>query len=295
MITVLLSTYNGERYLREQIDSILNQQDVDIQLLVRDDGSKDGTLDILEDYQRKDLLTYYSGENLGPQRAFMQMLKDAPESDFYAFADQDDFWKPEKLKTAEQSLIKGDAELYYCQTELVDENLQTLAHQIPIHPFGTFPEALIYKFVGGCTMVMTKKLRDKMNLYVPDYLSMHDVWVYSVALALGYKVIFDPVPHILYRQHSSNVLGQGQSRLKIWKQRWQRFTSSESERYKSALEIQKGFATMMPDDTKRQLDDFIKAKKSLKTRMRLLFSKEFSCASKPIDRFFRINLIFNTF
>ena len=295
MITVLLSTYNGAKYLREQIDSILAQDSVEVRLVVRDDGSTDGTLDILHEYSEKGQLTYYSGPNLGPQRAFLQMLKDAPDSDYYAFADQDDFWKPEKLYMAVKFLICKKAELYYCQTQLVDESLQPLPNQIPIKPLGTFTESLIYKFIGGCTMVMTKKLRDKVNLYTPERLSMHDVWVYSVALGLGYEVAFDPKPHILYRQHGHNVLGQGQGKMKIWKDRWTRFKNSESERYVTACEIWKGYGRLMPDSTRRPLVYFIAAKKSFFKRMKLLFSNEFTCASKPIRRMFRLNLLFNTY
>ena len=83
-VIVLLSTYNGERFLREQIDSILNQEGIDVNLIVRDDGSKDSTLDILEEYKKEGKLKYYTGENKRTAQSFMDLIYTAPEAEFYA-------------------------------------------------------------------------------------------------------------------------------------------------------------------------------------------------------------------
>lgn len=93
MITVLMSTYNGEKYLKEQLDSILNQEQVDLKLLIRDDGSTDGTVNILKEYENSHTnIKWYSGLNLGCGKSFFQLVLDAPKSDYYAFVDQDDVW-----------------------------------------------------------------------------------------------------------------------------------------------------------------------------------------------------------
>ena len=89
-ITVLMSTYNGEMFIREQIDSILNSKDVELQLLVRDDGSSDQTIPILKSYQTKKKLSFYQGHNVRPAKSFMELLCKAPSSKYYAFSDQDD-------------------------------------------------------------------------------------------------------------------------------------------------------------------------------------------------------------
>lgn len=99
-ILVLMSTFNGEKFIREQIESILAQENVNIKLLVRDDGSTDKTLDILNEYKNKGKLNYYIGKNLGPQLSFMHLLQNAPYCEYYAFADQDDVWLKDKLSTA---------------------------------------------------------------------------------------------------------------------------------------------------------------------------------------------------
>lgn len=129
LITVLMSSYNGERYIREQIDSILHQQEVNIKLFVRDDGSTDGTLQILQEYQEAGLLNFYTGKNLKPARSFMQLLKDAPQADYYAFSDQDDYWKPTKLNQAIKrlKLSTNTPALYFCQTQLADKDLKLLS------------------------------------------------------------------------------------------------------------------------------------------------------------------------
>ncbi|MBQ4399872.1 MAG: glycosyltransferase, partial [Alphaproteobacteria bacterium] len=103
-VLVLMSTYNGEKYLKTQLDSILAQQGVNVQILVRDDGSSDGTLPILQAYAAQGKLTYYTGPNLKPAKSFMDLIYNAPQADFYAFADQDDYWLPEKLICAVNKL-----------------------------------------------------------------------------------------------------------------------------------------------------------------------------------------------
>ena len=129
---VLMSTYNGARFIREQLDSILDQTgEFELDLWVRDDGSTDGTKDILNDYESRGLLRWYTGENLGPAQSFLDLVRRTLGYDWYAFADQDDFWMPEKLSWALETLEKIDAArenavLYFSNAELADEALSPL-------------------------------------------------------------------------------------------------------------------------------------------------------------------------
>lgn len=125
-ITVLMSSYNGEKYISEQIDSILHQENCNVNLIVRDDGSSDNTCEILEQYQKNNLLTWYSdGENLRPAHSFLRLLANAPDSDYYAFADQDDYWMTDKLDHAIKAIgNRSDIPMiYYANSELVDSEL----------------------------------------------------------------------------------------------------------------------------------------------------------------------------
>lgn len=100
MVCVLLSTYNGEKYLEEQLNSLIKQEDVELRILVRDDGSKDRTHEILDKWQKRGHINWYEGKNKGAAQSFMDLIYNAPEADYYAFCDQDDVWLPEKLKVA---------------------------------------------------------------------------------------------------------------------------------------------------------------------------------------------------
>lgn len=127
-VQVLLSTYNGEKYLKEQIESILKQKEVDIHLLVRDDGSSDSTIKILEEISNKNKkITFYKGKNIGPARSFMELLKKSEEADYYSFADQDDIWEENKIISAINKLKNtNEPELYLSALGIVNEKLENI-------------------------------------------------------------------------------------------------------------------------------------------------------------------------
>lgn len=293
-VCILMSTYNGEKYLEEQIKSILQQEGVHTFILARDDGSKDQTKALLECYSNIGKVSYYSGENLGPARSFMRLLNDAPDCEYYAFSDQDDFWKPEKLRTAVEVLksYSGIPALYFSQTQLTDEHLNPTETK-KIHPLLTFGESLVYEFAPGCTMVMNKKLRDIVCSYTPNYLKMHDVWVYSIALSIGAKVIFDPVPHILYRQHGRNAVGQGYGITEAWRRRLKRIVNNEQSRYQRGIELRNGFLSFMDKENADLLRLFIQGKNNLSKRLRILSDKRFRSAEKSVNRRFKVSLLLN--
>ncbi len=296
-VTILLSSYNGENYLEEQLESIVAQKDVLTSILVRDDGSTDGTCDILDRWQQKTDLRWYRGENIGPARSFMDLLRQASDSCYYAFSDQDDYWLSDKLKVAVDKLESYEKRpaLYFCQTELVDKNLNRV-NSVIIHPRLTFGESLVYQFIGGCTMVMNRALRDVILMYDPQYLSMHDVWIYDVAQAIGAHVVFDHIPHILYRQHGGNVTGQSTSVMTEWKHRTGRIIKRElHSRSRLAQEIRTGFFDVMPEDNRCVLSDFIAGKSHLIQRLRLLKDHRFLCSDRKTWHNFQIAVLMNIY
>ena len=296
-VKVLLSSFNGEVFLEEQLESIAAQKGVQAAVLVRDDGSTDRTCEILDRWQEKDRLTWYRGENLGPARSFMDLLRHAGDSCYYAFSDQDDYWLKDKLKVAVEKL-EGYEErpaLYFCQTELTDKYLNRV-NSVIIHPLLTFGESLVYQFVGGCTMVMNRALRDMILRYDPKYLSMHDVWIYDVAQAIGAHVVFDRIPHILYRQHGGNVTGQSTSVMTEWKHRTSRIVKRDlHSRSKVAQEIYHGYFDLMPEENKRILTDFIDGKTHLRQRLRLLRDGRFQCGDRETYYHFRMAVLMNIY
>ena len=291
-----MSTYNGEQYLREQIDSIIQQQEVNISLIVRDDGSTDLTKSILEEYQRAGQLSYYSGENLGPQKSFYELIKQAPTSDYYALADQDDIWLPIKLKTAVAKLTEYQEEpaLYCSSTRLTDNNLQSI-RQLDIHPMLSFGESLVYAYASGCTMVFNDALRKDVVSYQPKYMDMHDRWIINIAFAIGGKVIYDKQSLILYRQHDHNAVGLHDSEWKKWKQRFLRIWNHQQKRSLSAIELYKGFQHRITPENKDILLLFIEGKKSMSKRIRLLFDNRFKCGDKKTWLLFKWAVMLNTY
>lgn len=296
-ISVLMSTYNGGRYLKQQIDSILQQEGVEVHLLVRDDGSTDNTLDILKSYAQKGQLKWYQGENLKSARSFLRLLKDSEKCDYYAFADQDDYWEVEKLRVAVERLqdYKEDTyALYLAQPQAADPNLNPLP-TTQFKPLNTFGESLVYRFAMGCTMVMNNKLREVIISYEQQYPCMHDVWIYTIAHAIGSKVIWDNQPHTLNRQHGNNVVGLGEGICKKWSARLKRLCNKEEERYHQNSEIREAFRHLMPLENKDTIDTFVQAKHSLSDRFKLILSPKYHCSNSTTYTLFLLSAILNRF
>ena len=220
-IQVLLSTYNGEKYIKEQIDSILKQEEVEISLLIRDDGSCDKTLEIIEDFKKSNPnITYYSGKHLGPARSFMDLINNSGEFNYYAFSDQDDVWKPKKLISAINKLNQSNQpSLYLSSMDIVDENLNFIETKYVDGNF-CFEGEMIKNFATGCTQVFNKSLKEIIKSYTPNYIIMHDSWITRVCYAIGGNVIIDKNSYINYRQHQNNVLGYKEKSLQKLKRQF---------------------------------------------------------------------------
>ena len=126
-VAVLMSTYNGEQFLREQLDSILDQENVDLNLYVRDDGSNDHTIDILSEYADKHSnVHFYRGDkNLGACGSFLELLSKEYDADYFALADQDDIWDKDKISVAIEKLKTLPADkpaLYHSNLRIVDQD-----------------------------------------------------------------------------------------------------------------------------------------------------------------------------
>lgn len=207
-IVVLMSTYNGSQFISEQVESIIRQQGVKVSLWIRDDGSSDGTRQVLAELQKT-----HSGielileENVGVSASFFRLLeKSGSRYDYYAFADQDDVWKPDKLIRACEMLDKGNLEtprMYYSRLEFVDVNLHRLGYS-SIPTTRGYHNALVQNQATGCTVVLNRSARDLVCQHIPEWTLMHDWWCYLVISAFG-EVVYDEYPGILYRKHGNNV------------------------------------------------------------------------------------------
>lgn len=294
-VIVLISTFNGEKFIKEQLDSLYSQESVDVSILVRDDGSNDNTCTILNREQELGKLHWYQGNNKGPALSFWDLLKEVPKSPYYSFCDQDDVWDKDKLKTAVEYLSrsKDKPALYFCQTRLVDSDLKEIK-SVNISPLLTFEESLIYHFATGCTMVINDALRRELLKYTPQYMRMHDLWTYLVAQAIGADIYFDHTPHISYRQHEKNVIGLKNSFTFVWKNRIKRILNNECIRYRLANELLKGYETKMSEENNETAKLIVNYKNSISSWLKLLCNRKIKSASPSINITYRISTLFRT-
>lgn len=217
-VAVLLSTYNGEAYLEAQLDSLAAQEGVSVEVFVRDDGSRDGTPQILARHAGRwpQLAQPLGGANLGPARSFLDLMARVPEGfDFYAFCDQDDVWLPHKLDRAARRLQDEAADgpaLYCSRVMCVDKDLRPLGPSLPMGT-GRFEQILFANMAIGNTVVMNAAAAALVRSRLPERGAiMHDWWCALVISALG-RIVFDEEPGVLYRQHQANAIGALPNRL----------------------------------------------------------------------------------
>lgn len=214
-VNVLLSSYNGGRFLQSQVQSVLEQRAVDVKITIRDDGSSDAeTLAQLKVLANNACIDVHYGENVGVVRSFFLLLDLADAgADYYAFCDQDDCWLPHKLQCAVASLrqINHSCALYCSRLAYVDENLHVLGYsRVPVSRI-TPANALVENYAAGCTQVFTPGLREMAaKAKNADRIMMHDWWLYIIAAFLG-RVVYDDAAAILYRQHDTNLVGGSSS------------------------------------------------------------------------------------
>lgn len=216
---ILLSTYNGEKYIREQIESILSQTYSNFELIIRDDGSTDNTVKIIETF-KKDYkkIILHKGNNLGVVKSFLELLKISPccEEELIAFCDQDDIWKKDKLKNIAESMSRvfdHNSTLYCSRQEYVDPDLCTLGLSKVPSEVG-FKNAMVENIAVGCTVAIGKNIREYLLQADPGHMLMHDWWAYLVASSFG-EVVFDERAEILYRQHAGSVTAFEPGLIKI--------------------------------------------------------------------------------
>lgn len=216
-IDVLLATYNGEKYIKEQIDSILNQTYENIRLIISDDCSKDKTQEILKEYEKKDnrIELYIQEKNLGVVKNIEFLLKQV-KNKYYMLSDQDDIWLPKKIEKSLETLLENNADLVFGDLEVVNQDLKTMYPSFgdfmllnkKIHKYiNSNMLNYIYNCVTGCTILAKKETIQKI-LPLPKkskYL-IHDHWIGLMTSIYG-KVVYMPEKYIKYRQHGNNQVG----------------------------------------------------------------------------------------
>ena len=221
-IAILLATYNGEKYLSEQLLSLYNQTYSDWTLYIADDGSTDGTTGIVREFsQRYDNIVFHqNSEGKGALRNFMDLLAET-EADYYMFCDQDDVWLPHKVETTLRKMREIEAgnqqrpAVVCSDLKVVDKNLQTIApsfwemsEMLPDLLASNFNYLGVHFLATGCTMMINAAAK-RIAFPYPPCAFMHDAWLVMKTMKAGgtFGIIGEPL--MLYRQHGGNVLGAG--------------------------------------------------------------------------------------
>ncbi len=215
-IDILLATYNGEKYLKPQLDSILAQTYSNFRLIISDDLSSDNTRKILEEYSKKDnrIVLYFQEKNLGVIKNFEFLLKKV-EAEYYMFSDQDDIWKESKIEKSIKKIEETKSDLVYSDLEVVDEDLRVIYKSYwklkgiykKIKKYNNFESLYLNNFVTGCTILSKKELID-IFLPLPNTSKyvLHDYWIPLIISQKG-KISYIEEPLIKYRQHKNNKIG----------------------------------------------------------------------------------------
>lgn len=225
MIHILMAVYNGEKYLKEQLESIGRQTVTDWKLHIRDDGSSDKTADIINEFALKYpdkvcLIDDPKQNNYGAKGNFAKLVECVREDGDYAFCDQDDIWDADKLEISVKELRRTEKccdgairpSLVCSDARLIDENGNVTGEsfaeksRLYISEQHMFERLLLYNFAQGAAMMWNMKLH-KLIQYIPEEAVMHDWWVALVAAGHG-KISFIERQLLSYRQHENNELGE---------------------------------------------------------------------------------------
>jgi len=301
-VTVLLSTYNGSKFLHEQLNSLYQQTYQNVRILARDDGSSDSTRSILDNEHAKGRIEILAGHNnLGPALSFFELLRSTAltDTEYVAFCDQDDVWHPEKIAHAISALseVGSSGPVMYCsRAEIVDEHLHHIGFTDVPRQIG-FGNALVENVAVGCTIVLNRKAIDLICKNLPRKVLIHDWWCYLVVSYFG-EVIFDNSPGIKYRQHGNNAIGIAANKFEQLRRKLRRFFGSGEDHQwisEQAASFLNMFRDRIPLLRGSPLDKFVGAKSSLRYRFQLAISKDVWRQKRLDDLTLRFLILINRF
>jgi len=262
-VAVLISTYNGEKYLKEQLDSILNQTYKNIEIVIRDDGSKDSTVDIVEKYQKENSnIILYKEENIGFIKSFFKLLELA-NADYYAYCDQDDIWLENKIELAVKLLNNADnskPNMAFGNSDYYDENMKLISEGEKNKTF-SFKNSLYECVAQGMTMTINDSAKNIILKNIPEKCLFHDWWTYMICSGLG-NVLYSNETVVKYRRFQKNATAEGQNFIKVFLWRIKKLLADNGMKDIKAqqIEYKKVYYNEMSEENKKLLDIFVQEK-----------------------------------
>ena len=298
-VCVMLSAYNGEKYLPRQLDTLAAQTGVDMRLYVRDDGSKDSTSRILREYRDRGVIDKIIEDgkgNLGFADSFYTLVREAdPDCDYYAFCDQDDIWLPDKLAEAIKK-IRGIGQakngVLYCSNLNVTDaqgNLIGMEEDESIRK--TNRCTYLYENIcTGCTMVFDRAFRDQSLKYYPEGIRLHDHWLFLIAVYTA-QWVYDVNSYILYRQHVDNQVGSKKNIDESLPAQFVRFVKrSRTDTTQRLQQLLMGYGGEISEQDKKNIRIVANYKSNFLCRMKFVFFRRFRRRKRDLR--FRVRVLF---
>lgn len=296
-VVVVISTYNGERFLRELLKSVFDQDYGNLRILVRDDGSSDSTKNILSSFANRPNVDIIYGPNLGVIRSFFSLIKMAAvEFDYVALCDQDDVWYPNKISRAVSALHRpatvGEPAMYCSGYTLVDETLAIIGNSKVLRRKPSLANALVENIATGCTVVLNRMAASLILGRKPQHCLMHDWWLYLIVSALG-TIIYDPTPSLMYRQHSTNVVGVARGWLPRLRNRVDSLIRRRFEPviWRQVTEFESLYGGVLGENERQLVKAFLKCHDSVRTRVTYAIRGKVHRQTRTDDLILRIFLM----
>ena len=296
---VLLCTYNGEKYLREQLDSILNQKGVDIFIKIADDRSNDDTVNILKEYANKYSNVEFSinEKNKKFTYNFIDLLFsiNSTNYDYYAFADQDDVWLDNKVISAIATLknSKNENGMLYCSNlTIVDKDLNKIGYMEDEKVLKTNKYNILASNIAtGCTIVFNNAFMRQVTKYYPVGIYLHDYWLLLVATFTA-EYFYDINSYILYRQHGNNQIG-GNKKTSIIK-KINNFIHKKNTYFTYLLkELLNGYSSDIQPEDCELIKILANYRTSFKNKLKIIFSRKIKRLRGNL--MFKIKILTNRF
>lgn len=296
-IAILMSTYNGQEYLNEQLKSIANQTVVEqISLYIRDDGSTDDTVEIIERWKSKINIIFLQGKNVGPAMSFWELLMN-PEihADYYALCDQDDIWDCNKLEYAINALREQKNISLWCSNcRIIDSKGNTIRKKMNDQiPEFSINSQIVCGTTQGCAMVFDDKLREYIKEKRISGYPMHDFVIMTYAIAFG-GVIYEDTPLFGYRVHENNVIAkEGKGIIKKFIGSFNRWFSKENKNELSKyLEIFcENNRKYLDESMLKFLEDICDSTSSIYKRFKVISDPKCKSFNKKSERTFKIRVL----
>lgn len=303
-ITVLMSTYNGEKYLLKQLSSIIKQKKCDVHLIVRDDGSTDSSVEILEKFRKEypEKIEIIKGRNVGYRKSFCELLTidDENRSDYYAFADQDDVWLENKCLMA-ISRINCEKMLYASSIIITDKELNKINFNDITSSPNNIKSYFIRHRLAGCTMVFDRKIKciaeECIKLGIENHFIDHDFLIGAIAYSFG-SVVRDEKSYILHRRSEDSVTSGGKGiidRIKTEKFLVFERKNINFDIARLIIKYQKKYNEKININAYEFLQNILLYKNSKNIRSDILRDKEFTSGINACDMEAKLKILLKNF